>query len=415
MLQFESTTGGESGKQVRSIYNGMVDKLPSAQLLRQIRLIKLILNLVRKVNSLAKTTSEGLLESIYFHFYSRIVGLDRIEILLSALEKREGVFLTYRVRNISNFQTASRGGLPTSVERQLLLPPTAINGPSYSSERIAIVVQGPINHNNRFTFHVVKRYLAVFPDSHIILSTWANEFLDDFNEFLDFPNFHIVLSDLPETRGIVNINLQITSTQAGLRMADELGTYWVIKTRTDQCIMNPRALGILLSTYKHHQDLYGLRNPVIAVSHNSFLFRMYGVSDMFQFSDIKTLTTYWSCPLDSRESKDIRPLIAKTMREQSLQNIGETYINRAYLQFMGEKIENTFAHSLHCLTKYYVIVNSQEIDIVWGKYTKNEDMWAASFWPTKYSEITHWDWLLAKKNPSIFDEYLNILDSEVGI
>ena len=123
----------------------------------------------------------------------------------------------------------------------------------FQKNDIGMVIQGPVRHENNFTYFAINQYLVHYPGMHIFLSTWVSEELSRFRHLeTKYPNFHIIESVKPENTGIQNVNLQIISTNAGLRAIDELGLKFAIKTRTDQCFFDPYAIDKLRFMHKLH-------------------------------------------------------------------------------------------------------------------------------------------------------------------
>lgn len=101
----------------------------------------------------------------------------------------------------------------------------------------AIVIQGAMS------FHTEKilDYYSNF-NCTLILSTYHNTIHFNTNKY---PNFHVVLSDMPSVRGLANRNCQRITTYKGLKKAEELGIKYCLKTRTDHFFKNPNTLNIL--------------------------------------------------------------------------------------------------------------------------------------------------------------------------
>src|SRR3989338_8667834 len=99
----------------------------------------------------------------------------------------------------------------------------------------AIVIQGPIRHEDDFTLETVKLYRRNYPAVTIILSTWEVENVSVFQSFKD-ARFKILLNVPPPLPAPGNLNYQIVSTKAGVNEAIKMGLHYVIKSRPDQRI-----------------------------------------------------------------------------------------------------------------------------------------------------------------------------------
>src|SRR6185503_18530873 len=113
----------------------------------------------------------------------------------------------------------------------------------------------------------------------------------------------VVLSDKPEYAGYSNINNQIKSSIAGIFKAKELGVKYVMKTRTDQRIYGLNVVDYFINLIR----IFPLKNinvqkeRLIVPSLNTYLFRIYGISDMTMFGDIDDMILYWNADYDDRK------------------------------------------------------------------------------------------------------------------
>lgn len=80
------------------------------------------------------------------------------------------------------------------------------------SEECCIVMQGPISHQEDFTFEIIRFYKKVFPGKLIIVSTWEGEDTVKIEEATDCV---VIKSKLPIKSGISNINYKAYSSYAG--------------------------------------------------------------------------------------------------------------------------------------------------------------------------------------------------------
>lgn len=91
---------------------------------------------------------------------------------------------------------------------------------------ILIIIQGPV--------HDVKRHIEAWEDCYPILSTWT---LDKWVG--DIP---VCQNSMPQDIGVGNINLQKTTTLAGLNFAKEHGFEYCVKIRSDLFPTNAKTL-----------------------------------------------------------------------------------------------------------------------------------------------------------------------------
>jgi hypothetical protein len=257
--------------------------------------------------------------------------------------------------------------------------------------QIGIVIQGPIRHDFDFTLQTVTLYLTNFQESPIVLSTWDDE---DISAFLTLAaensNFYIVTQSKPSNPGIRNINLQISSTLAGLKKLEALKSKYAIKTRTDQCFFDPLALVKLKNAY----TIYSKEQRILVLSLNSFLFRPYGASDLFQFGLIEILVEFWSASPDSRLPVDNFVFTASSnLREYAKKEICEVYLTTNFLRRKGEVLDFSLHNSLLMYRKYFIILDTASIDLVWDKYTSHSNRWNQTSFPKPFQEISEGLWL----------------------
>ena len=87
--------------------------------------------------------------------------------------------------------------------------------------KIAIVMQGPLMVENDFTLETAKFYKRCYPQALIIVSTWKDSDSETI-EKIKQQNVVVVLSDLPNNCGNLNINYQTVNTLAGVKKAKEM-------------------------------------------------------------------------------------------------------------------------------------------------------------------------------------------------
>ena len=169
--------------------------------------------------------------------------------------------------------------------------------PSWSADLrddTAIVMQGPLRHEDDFTLETVRRYPTNFPNAPIIVSTWDDE-RGEATAALKSAGAHVVTHRPPEERGVQNSNLQMWSAAKGVATADDLGAAFVLRTRTDQRLYSERLLGVLHATVENFplEDEQGSQSQrMVGLSFNTFAYRMYGLSDMYTYGATEDLLSY---------------------------------------------------------------------------------------------------------------------------
>jgi len=166
---------------------------------------------------------------------------------------------------------------------------------------LAIVLQGPIAHEADFTLETMRLYAKTFPGGLRILSTWRKEkgpALDRFRQ----EGVEVVTSDPPATPGQQHFNYQLVSARAGIEHAAARGAGHVIKSRTDQRMYATNIHAMLLNLLRAFPlaDSGVQRERIVGASLNTFLYRLYGMTDMLTFGHVDDMLLYWGAALTDR-------------------------------------------------------------------------------------------------------------------
>lgn len=261
---------------------------------------------------------------------------------------------------------------------------------TFQGNNIGIVIQGPVKKEDNFTLETLKIYKKNFNNGEkLILSTWENEdksIIDDIKN----NGIYVVQSQTPVECGRGNINFQIISTQNGIKKADELGCQYILKTRTDQRMYAANISRYLINLLKLFPvNNEKLNSRIIALSFNSFIYRFYGVSDMFQFGNIQDIKKYWNIPLDKFDPKILQNI---SFLEYFKKYSSETYIVTNFLRNIGKKPVFTIEDSLSIYRDIFLFIDKEQIDFYWPKYTNKDSRWRI-FEKNIYTEISFNSWL----------------------
>lgn len=237
--------------------------------------------------------------------------------------------------------------------------PTSNNQPL-----IAIVLQGQIVADHNFTAETVRLYKKHYPESPIIVSTDTDS---PHLEAIRKTGAHLVLSDRPAVRGIGNVNLQIISTLAGIKKAQELGAEYVYKTRCDQRMYAPNMNTFLYALIEKFPVTGGSQQKkrIVASSFSSLKFVPYFITDMFLFGHIDDMATYWSAELDTRTKPDN---LIRTVQELNDARICESYLCSEFLKKVGHTPLWTLEDSWKAYAEHFCIVDKCTLDLFWYKY-----------------------------------------------
>jgi hypothetical protein len=230
----------------------------------------------------------------------------------------------------------------------------------------------------------------------------------------------VILNEKPKNRGISNINLQIISTRRGIEYAKKKGAGFILKTRSDQRLYATNTYEYfrnLLSIFPPHSKFVNQR--IIGISLNTFLYRMYGLSDMLMFGDVNDVLKFWSVKLDDRDPdlpSDASTPSEVTLREFAEWNACEVYLTTEFLKSVGHTPKWTLNDSWDAFRKYFCIIDKESIDLFWNKYTTLEYRWLQYNLPLNaFSEITFRDWLRIYKNDGPCEADENVLNQLISV
>lgn len=248
------------------------------------------------------------------------------------------------------------------------------------SERdIGIVIQGPIVRGNTYEF--CKFIQSTYPIVMIVLSTWEDEDVADFQQLLD-ANFQIIQSKKPEFAGPSNINMQIVTSRAGIALLENLGYAYILKTRTDIFLTSAQFLNYLIWVKGK-----GKSHAIVFSSFNSFLFRMYSVSDQVMFGKTRDISKFWNLNL---------------VGPRNSIKIPEVYLFSEYLKSFGFHPEDNLTSYLLALADYAVIADHEQLGQIWnkGSFTSLNYRWRGKNFPHPMSQLSYWLWELANSDNS---------------
>lgn len=337
-----------------------------------------------------RTIAEGLISKLH-QFFKRFLSTNAIMELLCGGMSKYQEYVTYHIRpkKACDIQTLSFGD-----ER---------------FEKFAIVMQGPLIERDAFTEESLKIYKQHFPGALLILSTWHGLPNDTLKRIKDL-GIRVVLNEKPEYSGESSINLQIVSSINGIRLAKALGAEYAIKTRTDQRMYSPDILTYLRNLIDIFpvSSLYPRQKyRLIGCSLNTFKNRLYGLSDMFMFGHVDDMEIYWDANLDLRIFNDEqRKYASLTFRNFSKWQICEVYLAIQYLEKIGVSIEWSLQDSWRIFGNHFCVIDKEQIDLYWPKYSNAEFRRLFYSSEAKWSELSFRDWLNIYKGltPSSFEE-----------
>jgi hypothetical protein len=88
----------------------------------------------------------------------------------------------------------------------------------------------------------------------------------------------------------------------------------------------------------------------------------------------------------------------------------EVYVCTDYLRRLGFELDFTLKQNLTFFRDLFIILDSSQVDLIWNKYTYNDDRWAVQDFPNKSQEWNLALWLNLRENLeyiSTFDYFLD--------
>ena len=235
--------------------------------------------------------------------------------------------------------------------------------------KTAIVLQGPIKHEDNFTLETIRLYKRLYHDCEIVISTWKSEEAN-LGQLYD-EGITICLSELPSHSGALNCSYQAVSSKAGIEKAQAMGCERICKTRTDQRFYLPDLFAYmegLIDTFPLRIDT--IQNQrLIGISYTTFSHRLYHICDMFLYGDAEDVRRYFSCPLDGRDWESI---CWQGNVEYSMIRAGEIWFTSNYIESLGFKLKWTKEDSDYYRRELFSVIDTDMLDLYWAKYSNNE-------------------------------------------
>lgn len=224
--------------------------------------------------------------------------------------------------------------------------------------KYALLVHGPFSTEWLIQ---IKKQINKFKKGFdkIVLVSYQDDYGKYLNllESLNLNNIEIVTVKDTINPGFFNINRQILSVNKGLENIDD--NCYVFKLRNDQSIDFNKVA-------KYAND-----EKIITTNCFSRRDRLYHPSDMFLFGHSKLLKKMYSMPLLAEthlmtENKN-KLMYKNTPNLKALPFAPESILCRYYLKLQGWDFKETKKDSFNAIKKYYIILNSWNIDFRWHK------------------------------------------------
>ena len=229
-------------------------------------------------------------------------------------------------------------------------------------EPVGIIIQGPLKREDNFTVETVKYYRKLFPTAVLIVSTWESEDKELLAQ-MKKAGAHIVLSKLPEIRGVANVNCQVKSTLAGLEYAEKMGLRHVLKTRSDQRIYAWNALRYLLALNKTFPVSPNVKTEERLIIANEFTrrFTPFHFSDFLMFGTVGDLKLYWEQPFSTVNEY----IFIRGLADANKETCAEVFLSKNFTKKISPDCKYTVAEYYSILKDYFCIVDLRQLDLYW--------------------------------------------------
>jgi len=263
-------------------------------------------------------------------------------------------------------------------------------------DKICIIIQGQIIQSEEFTLETIKVYKYLFPRVNIILSTWNDENTKKIEDF-SFKNFYIIKSRKPTEAGELNINFQIKTMQKALKLINSIDNIkFITKTRSDCRIYDPFALTNLLNLINNFPVKKNnfLSYRIIGNSASTCKFRVYGLTDVFQFASKNDMINYWDISYynqvlqDKNFNLNNEPIIKDTPL------ISEILLCSYFLYKNKVSLKWDLEHWWEVCSNYFMVVDDKLIDLYWHKHSPEIEFKFLKSYSENYPRSLNFhDWL----------------------
>ena len=269
----------------------------------------------------------------------------------------------------------------TIITRPIRSSAVSARGLSGDESDTAIVLQGPIMDHYSFTVETCLIYKSIFPGAKIIVSTWNDSSPAALRQIAEVAD--LVTSERPKTAGTSNVNYQLVTTISGVTKAEQSGATYTLKTRTDQRIYSPEGLRMmkrLLEVFPVNEG-WELQKRLIVGSRNSFLRRLYGLSDFLMFGGSSDVWQFYNSS---------NPKCPSTLPQATYP---EVFMTANFVQ-KSHHLGWTHDDYMKVLAGCFLVVDSTSLDHFWPKYSSKEERWRKYHSENRLEEISFASWLL---------------------
>ena len=265
-------------------------------------------------------------------------------------------------------------------------------------EKIAIIIQGPIQKKFDFLKNTLEIYKKIFKNSIIIISTWKSEDIEKINTLKD-ENIYILFNDEPE-KSQSNIDHQIFSTNIALKFAMNHNAKYSIKTRADVRINKSNLETFFISLIKTFPVKSNslIKSRIIVPSLITFKFRIFSLSDIVMFGETNDLLQYFDIEL-FRDGLKKFDLDEKKLLKNETPVVAEIFLCARFMNKLDNSINWNLESWWDSLKNYFCIIDNSSLDLFWHKYDWNYEYRYIRTYSDKFARaIDFQDWLSLYNN-----------------
>ena len=265
-------------------------------------------------------------------------------------------------------------------------------------EKIAIIIQGPIQEKFDFLKNTLEIYKKIFKNSIIIISTWKSEDIEKINTLKD-ENIYILFNDEPE-KSQSNIDHQIFSTNIALKFAMNHNAKYSIKTRADVRINKSNLETFFISLIKTFPVKSNsiIKSRIVVPSLITFKFRIFSLSDIVMFGETNDLLQYFDLEL-FRDGLKKFDLNEKELLKNETPVVAEIFLCARFMNKLDNSINWNLESWWDSLKNYFCIIDNSSLDLFWHKYDWNYEYRYIRTYSDKFARaIDFQDWLSLYNN-----------------
>lgn len=265
-------------------------------------------------------------------------------------------------------------------------------------EKIAIIIQGPIQEKFDFLKNTLEIYKKIFKNSIIIISTWKSEDIEKINTLKD-ENIYILFNDEPE-KSQSNIDHQIFSTNIALKFAINHNAKYSIKTRADVRINKSNLETFFISLIKTFPVKSNslIKSRIVVPSLITFKFRIFSLSDIVMFGETNDLLQYFDLELFRNGLKKF-DLDEKKLLKNETPVVAEIFLCARFMNKLDNSINWNLESWWDSLKNYFCVIDNSSLDLFWHKYDWNYEYRYIRTYSDKFARaIDFQDWLSLYNN-----------------